>query len=197
MLSLFRELLFPDRCVSCGSWGSAFCKACLSRIDGFKLYGKTYAFGFYIEPLKSLIWALKYKGYGRALEALIWAFEDKIAFCLNGSIDIIAFVPEDPCRKRFFNHVFYLSKLLSDILSVPVSRGLCKLRSTPPQVELSGKDRKKNLKGAFIFKGELSGKRVLLVDDVLTTGATLMACEEAVLSAGASFVKKLVIALNS
>lgn len=194
---MLRELLFPDRCISCGSWGSALCRSCLSRIRGFGRYGNVYAFGFYNGPLKELIWAVKYGGYGKALDILVNAFRDSISSYLEGSIDVIISVPEDPSRRRTFNHVLYLSKLLSGLLSVPVSRKLCKIRSTPPQVKLSKKDREENLKEVFVFKGELLlGKRILLVDDVLTTGTTLRACEDVITRGGALTVKKLVIAVN-
>ncbi|MBC7336490.1 MAG: ComF family protein [Clostridia bacterium] len=77
-----------------------------------------------------------------------------------------------------------------------VSFSLFKVRPTPPQVTLKKVERERNLKGAFYFNGELRGMRVLLVDDVLTTGTTLEECSGALLKAGALKIVKLVIAVS-
>ncbi len=72
--------------------------------------------------------------------------------------------------------------------------GLFKKTETSPQVSLPAKDRAKNLKGAFIATKQFSDKRVLLVDDVMTTGSTANECSRQLLKAGASEVVVLTLA---
>jgi ComF family protein len=76
--------------------------------------------------------------------------------------------------------------------------GLVRMRRTPSQAGLAGRARRRNVSGAFRVrpgrKGQIEGKRVLLIDDVLTTGATLSACTRALKQAGARHVDVLVLA---
>ena len=70
---------------------------------------------------------------------------------------------------------------------------LFKKRETQPQIGLSARDRRVNIKNAFEIKGDIEGRRLLLVDDVITTGATVTECSKELLKAGAKEV--VVIAL--
>lgn len=75
-------------------------------------------------------------------------------------------------RRRGFNQSLLLAKAVADNKDIPlIIDGLLKKDDTPPQVGLSAKDRTNNLKGAFAAAKKFTGKRVLLVDDVMTTGA--------------------------
>ena len=76
------------------------------------------------------------------------------------------------------------------------SEVLLRIKDTLPQAELSEKERRKNVKGAFAIRPEVdvSGRRVVLVDDVLTTGATVEECARVLLGAGAAEVSVAVIA---
>ncbi len=69
-----------------------------------------------------------------------------------------------------------------------------RVRDTAPQSSLPWKERKKNMRNAFVCEEDLSGKRVALVDDVLTTGASLNALAEAVRKRGASDIEAWVVA---
>ncbi|MCS7233111.1 MAG: ComF family protein [Synergistetes bacterium] len=195
MLSFLRELFFPDRCVGCGSWGRALCERCLSKIGGFKLYGEVYAFGFYEGVLKELIYKAKFESYSEPLKELLFFFKEDI-YPLKDKVDLIVPVPEDPLRRRIFNHVSFLAELLSLILDRALSISLIKVFPTPPQVGLEKREREKNLKGVFLAKESFHEKKVLLVDDVTTTGSTLRECSKALYNAGAFKVYKLVIAVN-
>lgn len=195
MFSLLKELLFPDRCIGCGAWGRALCERCISKIGGFKLYGEVYAFGLYEGVLRELIHKAKYESYVEPISELLFFFKDEIG-CLKDKVDVVVPVPEDPLRRRFFNHVAFFAELLAFILEKELSLSLIKAFPTPPQVNLSRKERERNLKGAFSVKGSFKSKRVLLVDDVFTTGSTLMECSRSLYREGAFDVHKLVIAVT-
>lgn len=177
----------------------ALCDRCISKLEGFKFYRNSYAFGFYEGVLQDLVCFAKYKGYGEPLKELVFAFKTDVER-LKGRVDLIVPVPEDPSRRRIFNHLIYLGRLLGIVLGVELSSPLYKIKSTPPQVGLSKSERENNLKGAFAFRDSIRdkviGKRVLLIDDVLTTGATLSECSKVLLEAGASEVQRLVIAAS-
>jgi len=100
---------------------------------------------------------------------------------------------------RGFNQSAWLAEALSQRTGVPVSvDALKRTRRTPTQGGLSAKARRRNVAGAFELRpsraGHVEGKRVLLIDDVLTTGATLRACTRALKRAGARHVDVLVLA---
>jgi ComF family protein len=100
-------------------------------------------------------------------------------------------------RERGFNQALLLVKELSRQAGIPYrKRTLQKKEPTIPQVNLSGTEREKGVKGVFqvIGKEELSSKRVLLVDDVYTTGATVNECSKVLLGAGAERVDVLTLA---
>lgn len=109
-------------------------------------------------------------------------------------------VPLHPRRMfaRKYNQSALLSKQLGKITGARVMLdGLRRIRHTPPQQSLSAEARKRNVQGAFRLgrpAGEIEGKSVVLIDDVLTTGATLSAAATALKRAGASRVSALVIA---
>ncbi len=72
---------------------------------------------------------------------------------LKGRVDLIVPVPEDPSRRRIFNHLIYLGRLLGIVLGVELSSPLYKIKSTPPQVGLSKSERENNLQGGFRLQG--------------------------------------------
>ncbi len=116
----------------------------------------------------------------------------------NG-VDLIVPVPLSYQRlfKRRYNQSALLAKELSKLVCVPVDLNcLKKVKNTKPQSSLSEKQRLKNLKNAFEIKDKFSvcDKRIVLVDDVMTTGATLFECAKVLIKAGAKSVDTLTIA---
>jgi predicted amidophosphoribosyltransferase len=100
---------------------------------------------------------------------------------------------------RRFNQSAALAEAISALCGVPVSHsGLKRTRSTPQQVGRSKTERADNVQGAFVVPGEhraeIAGRRLILVDDVLTSGATVDACTRALLRAGASHIDVLIFA---
>jgi len=100
-------------------------------------------------------------------------------------------------RQRGFNQALILAHGISERFSVPLLYdNLTRLRSTRPQVELSGHERTENVKGAFGLArpSEVRDKRILLIDDVFTTGATMNSCAKVLRRAGAKDVVALAVA---
>ncbi|MPZ38928.1 MAG: ComF family protein [Rhizobiales bacterium] len=100
---------------------------------------------------------------------------------------------------RRFNQSALLAEVIAKISAVPVSyRALKRVKATPQQVGLSQSARAQNVQGAFRVppdgKAEVAGRRLILIDDVLTSGATMDACARALLRAGATQVDALVFA---
>lgn len=111
-------------------------------------------------------------------------------------VELIVPVPLHPLRqfRRVYNQAEVLARDIGRALRVPVSpRALRRTRRTPAQSGLSAKERRKNLRGAFAPRHELHG-RVALVDDVMTTGATVGECTRALKRAGAESVSVWVAA---
>ena len=98
-------------------------------------------------------------------------------------------------RRRGFNQSLLLAAGFSRHTAISlVLDGLVKTVDTLPQVGLTRKERRKNLKGAFEAKKSFSGMRVLLVDDVMTTGSTADECSRVLLRAGAEDVSVVTLA---
>jgi len=109
-------------------------------------------------------------------------------------MDGIVPVPADPTRHRDFSPTLRLAELLARETGIPLwGNVLKKKRTTPPQAGLSQARRLTNLKGAFTLRGAVAGKRLLLLDDVMTTGTTLRTCGD-VLTRGGSEVFALTLA---
>ncbi len=104
---------------------------------------------------------------------------------LLAAVEVVVPVPLH--RRREDERGFNQAELLARRLGPPVCRAVCRCRPTAPQVGLSGEARLDNLRGAFALNAaarDVRGRRVALVDDVLTTGATMAACAEALAAAG-------------
>ena len=111
--------------------------------------------------------------------------------------DRVVPVPMLPSRvvRRGFNQSAELARMLGKILGLPPDMtGLAKVRDTKAQSSLGRSERHGNVAGAFAAGMDMSGLHVLLVDDVMTTGATITACAKACLGAGAARVDAFVLA---
>lgn len=156
-------------------------------------YDHTVAAFAYRFPMDKLIQALKFN------ERLILAeqFAATLAARIDHLPDSILPMPLHPERLtlRGFNQSLELARNLSGMIGIPVIRDAChRVRDTAPQSSLPWQERKKNMHGAFACSQDLRGKRVALVDDVMTTGASLNELAKSVRSAGASQVSAWVIA---
>ncbi len=114
-------------------------------------------------------------------------------------IDVIVPVPLHYARlfKRKYNQSAILAAGLSELCNIPADyASLKKIRHTTPQIQCSGKQRTQNVKNAFqvVAPQNIKGKRIVLIDDVYTTGSTLNECAKALKKAGAKSVDALTVA---
>ena len=114
------------------------------------------------------------------------------------SADVLAPVPlhRRRERQRGYNQSLLLAREIAVATGVPARDGLLvRTLDTPPQVSMSGHEkRRRNIEGAFECAGDVSGLKVLLIDDVVTTGATMEACARPLKAAGARSVSGLAFA---
>ncbi|MBI5429734.1 MAG: ComF family protein [Nitrosomonadales bacterium] len=168
------------------------CGRCLSHPP---LFARTTAVFGYAFPLDKLIQGMK---YGEQL-ALAPAFAEKLAQRINQTVlpDYVIPMPLHPAklRERGFNQSLLLAARIARRHGLSLLPDACqRVRDTPPQSALPWKERKKNVRNAFHCDMDLTGKRVALVDDVLTTGASLNSLAGAVLKQGAAEISTWVVA---
>lgn len=169
------------------------CSLCRLGVNGFDA---AYSYGAYEDRLRELVHLFKYRGIftlARPLAELTMQ-----AYPRDERFDAVVPMPMHWLRRwrRGFNQADLLSRAIGRRLNLPVVRAVRRRRSTPPQAGLSNSQRRQNVSGAFQpARGKrLDGKRVLLIDDVLTTGATASSCARTLKRAGAQYVAVLALA---
>ena len=168
------------------------CGQCLTQPPLFTR--TTAAFG-YAFPLDKLIQAMKYSEQ----LSLAHAFAKKLVQRIdkNSLPDYLIPMPLHPAklRQRGFNQSLLIAATLSRELNLKLLPDKCqRIRDTPPQSALPWKERNKNVRNAFRCDIDLTGKHIAMVDDVLTSGASLNALAEAILKKGARKVSAWVVA---
>lgn len=150
----------------------------------------------YAYPVDRIVRAAKFAGDTAAAAALAQALVDKVSDRLL-PCDRIVPMPLAALRylRRGYNPVLVLARALGAATETPVGADvLRRVRGGPPQSRLGAAARRANVSGAFAARGLVPGERVLLVDDVATTGATLSAAAAALVDAGAGRVDAVVLA---
>lgn len=217
--------IYPPVCVSCGKPGAMICKDCLSALEPVGKHfctvcGKPLKKGrrcrrcrhtefrfqacrapyLYEGPASAMIKKLKYGG----CMSLIPVMTDHLADYwkeLGWEADLIIPVPLSAKRRaeRGFNQSELLGKAFSGRTGIPMkAAALVKVRDTKQQVGLDADQRRENLRDAFLAEPAMvQGKRILLMDDVMTTGSTFAECSAVLLDAGAGSVKCLSFATTT
>jgi ComF family protein len=160
---------------------------------------KAYYSVFYNRFIKDKIHAFKYKGkihlykaFGHMMITTIYQYN------LQGEIDAIAFVPMHRRKEalRGYNQAKLLGEYLAKELKKPLlKKNLVKIKDTKDQNKLSKVERRVNLMDSFkgINSHQFSGKKILLVDDIITTGTTISECGKALVKGGASKIYGIAI----
>lgn len=208
------EILYPShsKCFGCGNEAGCehpyLCETCKRMLvpndviagrDEWRRRGiESISFVYYYgKPIKGLIHAFKFSGIK---EIGAWMAEDMANLferrCYR-AYDMIVPVPLHPARlyERGFNQAEILARVLSENIGIPVETKVVKrVRRTKQQAKLNRNKRLKNLQNAFVVKGDVRGKNILLIDDVITTGSTICACAEALKAAGAAEIRAMSVA---
>ncbi|MDX1415885.1 MAG: ComF family protein [Candidatus Promineifilaceae bacterium] len=151
----------------------------------------------YREPVTTVIHALKYKGLFALSKPLAQLMIDSWPIW-DEAPELLIPVPLHPQRKkqRGFNQSELLVNYLGQKRDIPVAlHALQRVKKTAPQVGLSPRERQENVRDAFLADpNAVAGKQILLIDDVYTTGSTMMAAAKALLSARAIAVSAYCLA---
>jgi ComF family protein len=215
----FVETTFPRRCASCGRRGGWVCDACELEAPQFNRpwcdrcgtpsTSRTCRCGELPDELSQFRALGPYEGWLRAsILSLKYGEETARAAHLGDLLaplmgtlsqwDWVVPVPlhDQRLRDRGFNQAELLARRLTPDRDRVVTALIRRMRATPQQVGLDASARRRNVAGAFavINPGVISGKRIVLVDDVMTTGSTLQQCAIVLLEAGAARVSAVTLA---
>ena len=170
----------------------SLCGRCQRQPPAFE---RTQAAFLYAPPLDILIPQLKYGGQLAVAPYLAAVLAARV---VSANVDLLLPMPLHPhrLRERGFNQAVQLAAALGRSLQLPVDRRAARrLRPTPPQVGLSLRERQRNLKGVFTVEAQaVGGRRIALIDDVMTSGTSLDELAQACLKAGAASVEAWVVA---
>ena len=186
----FGNSLFTKDCISCGKAvrGSCLCENCVKKCSPSGNYRNGFACAFYYEgPAKEAL--LRFK-FGSDYEFCFDTFCDWLLSAYEKleekDFDAVVPVPAFECKNTRLSELAEKFSLLSGIPFRP--EFLTKIRRTEKQHKLSASERRLNLIGAFEASDFVSGKKVLLVDDIFTTGSTAAECANALYDKGAEKV---------
>jgi ComF family protein len=191
------DLVFPPRCPACGEDPlppSPFCAICAAAIDPAPETGDGVRAGaLFGGPIADAVHALKYGGHPEAAGPLGRWLSERVRVPAGAAV---VWVPLGRRRlvERTYDQAMLLAAAFAREAGRPVLRGvLHRVRETPPQVGRDRAARARNVAGAFAATPGVAGRDLVLVDDVVTTGATVEAASLALRSAGARSV--VVVAL--
>jgi len=215
----FVDILFPVCCPGCGqpltSVENTICISCLADLPIFKneinietilggrveiktgaIYLKFYSQGI----VQALLHDIKYKNnkvLGELLGEKFMLFDKTYSRLIN--TDIIVPIPlhENKLRQRGYNQSEVIANGIARVLPRPIdSSSVIRVKSSQTQTRKSREERWQNVSGIFKCEGNLlQNKNVLLIDDVITTGATMEACALAILQAGAKSISFAALAI--
>lgn len=216
------ELLWPTRCVSCDKPGYLICPQCVTsiRIADPSLsclccgapFGRILctecertpwsvhpvrAVGTYEPPLSSLIKVYKDQGEQRIsyVIAQILAWYASLSGMSKDDFDVATYIPatREARRRRGFDHMELITQYFSHLSGICAEQLILK-HKTEDQRKLNKEERLRNVFGSFEITASVKGRRILLIDDVITTGATLKSAGYVLRQAGADSVEALCLA---
>ncbi|GIM29160.1 phosphoribosyl transferase [Clostridium polyendosporum] len=212
MVNCLLELIYPHKesCLCCEEDISSFllCKKCIETISFIKEpYAieeindiKVYSAAYYSGIIKKLIIRFKYKNDFYSGEAISSVLLELIKSReLTG--DLITYVPisKSSLKKRGFNQCEVISKFISNEINIPYYGVLERVKEVNEQKRLHIEDRKTNMIGVFKVNRDnvIDNKRIILIDDVLTTGATVLSCYKELMKSGAKEVIILTVSKSN
>lgn len=177
-----------ERCPRCAlaSPANAVCGRCLARPPHFDGTIAVLAYGF---PADVLVHALKFRGQLAVAGLLAQLLSERVARAAH--VDCVMPVPisRNRLRDRGYNQALEIARHLAHATGIALAPELCRrVRDTPAQTDLPWAERATNVRGAFQCAGAVSGAHVAVLDDVMTTGATLEEIAATLKRAGAASV---------
>ena len=204
-ISSLIDLLFPPKCVFCGKLlagsDSGFCEKCAETLPFTKNGGEQSGDFFdacvsplyYRDNVRKSILRFKFRGAAGNADAYAIVLADCIRKNLAGKYDMISWVPlsKDREKTRGYDQAMLLALGVALRLDDVAVETLTKPINVPAQSSLTDKaERKANISGAYTVADEelIAGRKILLIDDIVTTGSTLSECARILLTAGAESV---------
>jgi len=204
LITLAVDILFPPRCHHCGRVDTHWCEDCQDSLEKRPCTPLTrfiegldgiVASGYHDGILQSAIHAFKYDDLISLSPFLVNRLSKSLK-SQDWTINTIIPVPLHTSRqqKRGYNQSIVLGEQLAQLEGIPLATdALIRHQETRPQVGLNRRERMANVAEAFIAKQDVAGKTILLLDDVCTTGSTLVACANAARLAGATAIYALTL----
>jgi competence protein ComFC len=195
MASKSLDLLFPISCIGCSAADFLLCQNCkdsLKFLNQNEMQDGIISAFPYANPLvQKIIVEFKYNGIRNLAKPIAELINKSLR--LNSDLDdtwILTYIPMHwrKEKKRGFNQAKLIAQELSKLTSLPCEDLLEKLKATKPQKDLSREQRQLNLFKVFRAYPETLNKKIILIDDVCTTGSTLLEAKRALLDAGAKEV---------
>lgn len=205
------DIAFPPQCAGCKRNGTVLCPTCFTQMQpatllpyrqGWRALHGLGAVNQYQDPLRACIHALKYEGVTRLAEPLgILLAQTYLRYNLHADMFVSVPLHSERYKQRGYNHAHLLAEICATKLEIPLRDDLLiRSRATSAQVGLSAYDRHQNVAGAFSYVATIESihkRKIIIIDDVCTTGATLDACAATLLHAGAASVGGLVLASSA
>ena len=199
------DALAPRRCAACDEVSAgALCEACAAALTSSRrpparrhAHGIALAAFEFAGPARDALHRGKYRGDREALRALARLAAPRLIAASLVQPHAMVPLPLGPrrLRQRGYNQAEEIARVLSAEARIHVAAGLERVRETAPQANRDEVERRRNVAGAFAWRGPgLREARLWLVDDVLTTGATSSAAADSLVGAGAERVDIVVIA---
>lgn len=210
------DLALPPLCAGCGREGDALCRDCRPALDARLRQPPGVPVGLPGDiptPLAQIEWCSSFTGVTRrALHRLKYEGDRRLAAPAGRAVgrrwrragvggDVLVPVPASPdrVRDRGYDQAELIARVASGICGLPVRTPLVRTRATIAQFDLDRRARAGNVAGVFAVRAALGGARlagawIVLVDDVMTTGATLAACGRVLLEEGALAVSAITVA---
>jgi ComF family protein len=169
------------------------CRECRDRNNHFSFVRPA---GVYEGALKEMIHYMKFNNKKGAARMLASFMQEKLDPGVFEGVDMLVPAPlsKRSMAERGYNQTENVAVYISKAVKIPVVKAVVKVKDTPPQNKLDRKERMKNLKGAFEVKADVAGKRIVVVDDVFTTGSTINEIAKALIEAGAEEVRGITAA---
>ena len=171
------------------------CGSCLAASPSFDATHPLFTYDF---PLDRLLQQYKYKETIQLANTFATMLQQKLSQQQSTrNIDVIIPMPmhDKRLQERGFNQALEITRKLAKLIKLPLDYDVChRVKLTPPQASLPLKERSKNIRGVFNCQKDLKGLNVAIVDDVMTTGASLDELAKTLKQAGAAHVECWVIA---